>query len=116
MTSLGFENYAEALKIYLSKYREVSLVFPSLTPDHSLRSIQTQSARGENQGRPSSSGYGAAGASGGSGQGRSGGFPEGEGSNSLINPGLDPSDQDPAAYAYPPMGVQPHNGAGGDSY
>ncbi len=25
MTSLGFENYAEALKIYLSKYREVSL-------------------------------------------------------------------------------------------
>jgi hypothetical protein len=30
MTSLGFENYAEALKIYLSKYREVSLVSPSL--------------------------------------------------------------------------------------
>jgi len=26
MTSLGFENYAEALKIYLSKYREVSIV------------------------------------------------------------------------------------------
>lgn len=26
MTSLGFENYAEALKIYLSKYREVSTV------------------------------------------------------------------------------------------
>ena len=24
MTSLGFENYAEALKIYLSKYRDVS--------------------------------------------------------------------------------------------
>lgn len=24
MTSLGFENYAEALKIYLTKYREVS--------------------------------------------------------------------------------------------
>ncbi|EWG48244.1 nuclear transcription Y subunit beta [Fusarium verticillioides 7600] len=24
MTSLGFENYAEALKVYLSKYREVS--------------------------------------------------------------------------------------------
>jgi hypothetical protein len=23
MTSLGFENYAEALKIYLAKYREV---------------------------------------------------------------------------------------------
>jgi len=27
MTSLGFENYAEALKIYLSKYREVGLSF-----------------------------------------------------------------------------------------
>lgn len=27
MTSLGFENYAEALKIYLSKYREVSRSF-----------------------------------------------------------------------------------------
>jgi hypothetical protein len=27
MTSLGFENYAEALKIYLSKYREVSLKY-----------------------------------------------------------------------------------------
>lgn len=25
MTSLGFENYAEALKIYLARYREVSL-------------------------------------------------------------------------------------------
>jgi nuclear transcription Y subunit beta len=24
MTSLGFENYSEALKIYLSRYREVS--------------------------------------------------------------------------------------------
>ena len=28
MTSLGFENYAEALKIYLSKYREVSFGCP----------------------------------------------------------------------------------------
>ena len=27
MTSLGFENYAEALKIYLSKYREVSCYY-----------------------------------------------------------------------------------------
>lgn len=29
MTSLGFENYAEALKIYLIKYREVSPVWPT---------------------------------------------------------------------------------------
>ena len=28
MTSLGFDNYAEALKIYLSKYREVSIKPP----------------------------------------------------------------------------------------
>lgn len=42
MTSLGFENYAEALKIYLSKYRE-----------------QSQSNRGESSHRPGSSGYGA---------------------------------------------------------
>lgn len=29
MTSLGFENYAEALKIYLSKYREVGFLLES---------------------------------------------------------------------------------------
>jgi hypothetical protein len=29
MTSLGFENYAEALKIYLARYREVSMRPPS---------------------------------------------------------------------------------------
>lgn len=28
MTSLGFENYSEALKIYLSRYREVSCQLP----------------------------------------------------------------------------------------
>jgi histone H3/H4 len=37
MTSLGFENYAEALKIYLSKYREVSVY--CLTTDLSLESF-----------------------------------------------------------------------------
>ncbi len=42
MTSLGFENYAEALKIYLSKYREVSC-FPfnrkrCYTYEHTLHS------------------------------------------------------------------------------
>ncbi|KAK9773493.1 putative Transcription factor CBF/NF-Y/archaeal histone domain-containing protein [Seiridium cardinale] len=57
MTSLGFENYAEALKIYLSKYRE-----------------QSQSNRGENQQqRPSSQGYGAS-APGGSNAAGSSGF------------------------------------------
>ncbi|CAK7216458.1 transcriptional activator hap3 [Sporothrix curviconia] len=56
MTSLGFENYAEALKIYLSKYRE------------------SQSNRGENQqGRPGSQGFGAAGVAGAAGAGFQGG-------------------------------------------
>jgi hypothetical protein len=30
MTSLGFENYAEVLKIYLAKYRDVAPRSPSL--------------------------------------------------------------------------------------
>ncbi|EAL88096.1 transcriptional activator hap3 [Aspergillus fumigatus] len=106
MTSLGFENYAEALKIYLSKYRE------------------TQSARGEHQNRPTSSGYNAGGPVGGSntqggrpGASASGGFPETtDNTNNIINPGLDPSEQDSSAYGYPSMVGQPHNGAGGDSY
>ncbi|KAJ5774596.1 Histone-fold [Penicillium paradoxum] len=99
MTSLGFENYAEALKIYLSKYRE------------------TQSARGENQ-RPPSAGYGAGGPVGGSGVPglvRPTGFSEAESANPMMNPGLDQS-QDPSAYGYPPIANQPHNGATGESY
>ncbi|KAJ5084668.1 hypothetical protein NUU61_009247 [Penicillium alfredii] len=98
MTSLGFENYAEALKIYLSKYRE------------------TQSARGENQGRPPSSGYGAGPVGGPSGAPRPTGFPDAESANSILNPSLDPSEQEAAAYGYPSMVPQPHNGAGGDTY
>ncbi|KAF7719906.1 CCAAT-binding transcription factor HAP3 [Penicillium ucsense] len=97
MTSLGFENYAEALKIYLSKYRE------------------TQTTRNENQGRPESSGFGAGGQVGGAGQARPGGFPEGaEGANQILNPNLDPTDQE--AYGYSAIVGQPHNGAGGDAY
>ncbi|KAL4911288.1 hypothetical protein BDW74DRAFT_172754 [Aspergillus multicolor] len=107
MTSLGFENYAEALKIYLSKYRE------------------TQSARGEP--RPPSSGYAGGGPVGGPASGPSavrpggaaagGAFPDASDSaGSMMNQGLDPSEQDTSAYGYPPMVGQSHNGAGGDSY
>ncbi|CAD6504276.1 BgTH12-06009 [Blumeria graminis f. sp. triticale] len=65
MTSLGFENYAEALKIYLSKYRE------------------TQSTRGEN--RPGSQGFGSTAASGSGGSGNAtSGFPGSEGANKLL--------------------------------
>jgi hypothetical protein len=46
MTSLGFENYAEALKVYLSKYREVSQtaqVWPRiLTRENSNRTNPTE--------------------------------------------------------------------------
>ncbi|GMF73734.1 unnamed protein product [Aspergillus oryzae] len=97
MTSLGFENYAEALKIYLSK--------------------------GEHQNRPTSSGYASGGPVGGVSSapgGRpatAGGFPDAaDNTNSIMNPSLDPTEQDPSAYGYPPMVGQPHNGTAGDSY
>ena len=81
MTSTGFENYAEALKIYLAKYREVSssasclsglaLTFLSIfiTPlfigilklahKYIDRHLQSQSQRGEAQQARPGSGYGA---------------------------------------------------------
>jgi histone H3/H4 len=104
MTSLGFENYAEALKIYLSKYRE------------------TQSARGDHQNRPtSSSEYGniintpSVGRPGGATGG--GAFPDSaDSTGNIMNQTLDPSEQDTGAYGYPPMGGQGHNGTGGESY
>ncbi|KAK3178922.1 hypothetical protein OEA41_001059 [Lepraria neglecta] len=111
MTSTGFENYAEALKIYLAKYRE----------------FQSQSQRGDNQNQPRpGSGYGAAaaqstasGASVGAGtdpsttttyQGQE------EGVNSILSPhGLDPS-QPQAGYGavYPPAAN--NNGVGNEPY
>ncbi|KAI0890413.1 nuclear transcription factor Y subunit B-3 [Annulohypoxylon maeteangense] len=87
MTSLGFENYAEALKIYLSKYRE------------------SQSNRGENQqNRPNSQGYGA-GAPSGSGAAGGSGFQGGDGTGGIGESG--------EGYIY----TQPsHNGAAGETY
>ncbi|EFE45193.1 hypothetical protein TRV_00007 [Trichophyton verrucosum HKI 0517] len=104
MTSLGFENYAEALKIYLTKYRE---------------------------NRPSSSGYGSGGPVGGPAPVPAGmagaapaqqppaGFavpPPPEASNNLLTGSLDPNEQDGAAYGYPTMVGTAHNGAGGETY
>ncbi|KAI2633613.1 nuclear transcription factor Y subunit B-3 [Hypomontagnella submonticulosa] len=87
MTSLGFENYAEALKIYLSKYRE------------------SQSNRGENQqNRPNSQGYGA-GAPSGSGAAGSSGFQGGDGTGGIGESG--------EGYIYAQAS---HNGAAGESY
>lgn len=103
MTSLGFENYAEALKIYLSKYRE------------------TQSTRGEN--RPGSQGFGSA-AAGGSGAANAtssttfSGGPEGA-NNILGGQQGDGPDHDGGSYGglYGGQVSSGHNGAtGGDSY
>ncbi|KAL8907155.1 MAG: hypothetical protein Q9207_001577 [Kuettlingeria erythrocarpa] len=109
MTSLGFENYAEALKIYLSKYRE------------------TQSARGENQQRPGS-GYGAPAGQAGPSSGSAGPgsaapsapgayHPQGEGVNSIISPhGLEGGEAENAPYGqvYPPGSG--NNGVGHEPY
>ncbi|KAJ4412993.1 transcriptional activator hap3 [Neurospora sp. IMI 360204] len=89
MTSLGFENYAEALKIYLSKYRE-----------------QNQTNRSENQqNRPSSQGYGAP---PGQNQPGQGGFS----SNDLGGP-----QESGDASGYNLYGAQTgHNGGGAEGY
>lgn len=41
MTSLGFENYGEALKIYLARYREVSIPIPDPRSLHNYLNIFT---------------------------------------------------------------------------
>lgn len=91
MTSLGFENYSEALKIYLSKYRE-----------------QSQSNRSENQqGRPGSQGgYGPQGGAAGPSNSGSSTFQTGD----LAGQGTDGTDTN---YMYQPG----HNGTGaGEGY
>ncbi|KAL2436809.1 Nuclear transcription factor Y subunit beta [Exophiala dermatitidis] len=105
MTSLGFENYAEALKIYLSKYRE------------------TQSTRGENQNRPTSSGYGApvGGSSvpGNTATGSASGYGQSENSNDLLNQGhgLNATGHDTTnAYGYPDAVPTGHNGISNDNF
>lgn len=100
MTSLGFENYAEALKIYLSKYRE------------------TQSTRAENQNRPTSSGGFPSGGPVGGASGTAntaGGYAGGQQNTTSPSQGLDAGDQDTAGAYY--GGLAPgHNGIGGDTY
>ncbi|KAL2284542.1 hypothetical protein FJTKL_08913 [Diaporthe vaccinii] len=91
MTSLGFENYSEALKIYLAKYRE-----------------QSQSNRSENQqGRPGSQGgYGAQGGAAGPSNSGSSTFQTGD----LPGQGTDGAEPN---YMYQPG----HNGTGaGEGY
>ncbi|KAH6675711.1 histone-like transcription factor and archaeal histone [Halenospora varia] len=98
MTSLGFENYAEALKIYLSKYRE------------------TQSTRGEN--RPGSQGYGASAAGGAANAASSTTFPgAAEGTNNILGQQSEGGEHDPNFHGAMYGGQAGHNGAtGGDGY
>ncbi|KAK5071116.1 transcriptional activator hap3 [Lithohypha guttulata] len=99
MTSLGFENYAEALKIYLSKYRE------------------TQSSRTDNQNRPTSSGgFPSGGPVGGASSNTTTGTFVGNQQNTTSpTQGLDTGDQDATGAYY--TGLAPgHNGIGGDGY
>ncbi|KAH8676618.1 histone-fold-containing protein [Tricladium varicosporioides] len=98
MTSLGFENYAEALKIYLSKYRE------------------TQSTRGEN--RPGSQGYGANAAGGQANAASSTTFPgASEGTNNILGQQSEGAEHDPNFHGAMYGGQAGHNGAtGGDGY
>lgn len=112
MTSLGFENYAEALKIYLSKYREVCAPFLSVTRQIT-HCCQTQSTRAENQQRPTSSGgYPAGGPVGGASNsaGAAGSF-GGDGPDASVGAG----DQDAAGAYYGGL-TSGHNGIGGDGY
>jgi len=103
MTSLGFENYAEALKIYLAKYRE------------------TQSARGDNQpNRPGSQGFGSTAnvPTGSAPNPSSSAFPGGaDVSNSILGGQPEASEHDPAAYGnlYGSSVQTGHNGSG-DGY
>ncbi|ROT39784.1 nuclear transcription factor Y subunit B-3 [Sodiomyces alkalinus F11] len=85
MTSLGFENYAEALKIYLSKYRE------------------SQSNRSEGQANRPNSAYGSHPPSG------AGNF-QGDTSNNLMS--APPGDGGPDGSGYIYQSQAGHNGAG----
>jgi hypothetical protein len=87
MRSLAFENYGEALEIYLTKYREVRC-FPFFSylhvlsfsatlraSDNKVNLFKTQSAREERQQRPDSE-YRLAGGQSGAGSGSADGGPD----------------------------------------
>ncbi|KAF2146471.1 uncharacterized protein K452DRAFT_66129 [Aplosporella prunicola CBS 121167] len=96
MTSLGFENYAEALKIYLSRYRET------------LLANQNKPAVGFNAGgnaAAGASGSGASGANASSGQA----YGTAEGSNNLLSGDVESADHDSTTFGYT---VGHHNGNG----
>ncbi|KAI9695628.1 MAG: hypothetical protein M1820_008475 [Bogoriella megaspora] len=105
MTSLGFENYAEALKIYLARYRETLI------------------ARGENQQQPNKPATSGSGGPSESSVGPSGGttttgggdnasaaqtFDPSDANHNVMNSGIDPADE-PGSFGY-----HVGNGSAGD--
>ncbi|KAI4249841.1 MAG: hypothetical protein LQ352_005533 [Teloschistes flavicans] len=127
MTSLGFENYAEALKIYLSKYRESPAPHPPRLEDFVKPAIdhvfKTQSARGENQQRPGS-GYGSSSAQPGPSSGSVGSGPPAPSSSAAYHPqgeilsphGLEGAESESTAYGQVYPSGSGNNGVGHESY
>ncbi|KAF4310106.1 Transcription factor NFYB/HAP3 conserved site [Botryosphaeria dothidea] len=95
MTSLGFENYAEALKIYLSRYRET------------LLANQNKPAVGYQQGN-AAAGAGSS-ASGSANASAAYAGAEGASNNNLLSGEVDASEQDNTTFGYT---VGHHNGNG----
>jgi nuclear transcription Y subunit beta len=105
MTTLGFQNYSEALKIYLSKYREIethpNLQGPTTRADRPAAGAPRPVALAPImplQPAPAVTLSGNA--------------------NSLLSPshGLDSGDHDTTTYGYPGAVPTGHNGIGGDNY
>ncbi|KAF2201447.1 CCAAT-binding factor complex subunit HapC [Delitschia confertaspora ATCC 74209] len=86
MTSLGFENYAEALKIYLSRYREVS-----------HQTLIT------NQNKPPPGGFNSSGTNSGADAGPSGAFGQGDAQQQqhVLSGEAETSENDTTAFGYP---------------
>ncbi|EOD45643.1 ccaat-binding factor complex subunit [Neofusicoccum parvum] len=91
MTSLGFENYAEALKIYLSRYRE------------------NKPAVGYQQQGNAAAGAGSSSASGSANASAAYAGAEGASNNNLLSGDVDTSEHDNSAFGYT---VGHHNGNG----
>ncbi|EKG11893.1 Transcription factor NFYB/HAP3 conserved site [Macrophomina phaseolina MS6] len=96
MTSLGFENYAEALKIYLSRYRET------------LLANQNKPAVGYQQQGNAAAGAGSS-ASGSANASAAYAGAEGASNNNLLSGEVDTSEQDNTTFGYT---VGHHNGNG----
>lgn len=91
MTSLGFENYGEALKIYLARYREVRRHYTSPSLEQLADCIKALIARGDQKPGTNPSGAGA----------NSSSTPSYDGvSHSALNTAMDPAVEGANDFAY----------------